>query len=128
MIDGWAPPITNETVAAFLENPDCEICVVAELDGEIVGIGSVVPHLSQPRACYVSPKGARKGVGTRIVRELERIARQNGVMRLESVSTITAEPFYRSLGYTMGRKVQHITSGGVVMDAIEMSKELAAAR
>jgi GNAT superfamily N-acetyltransferase len=125
VIEGWAPPITDESVEAFVENPDQEICLVGELDGEIVGIGSVVPHLNELRACYVSPKGLRKGVGTRIVRELERIAVESGVRRLESVSTVTAVPFYRSLGYNMGPKVQHLTSTGVTMDSVEMSKELA---
>jgi hypothetical protein len=46
------------------------------------------------------------------------------VGELESVSTVTAVPFYRSLGYNMGEKVQHSTSTGVTMDAMEMSKEL----
>lgn len=124
VIDAWAPPVTDEAVAAFLGNPDDEVCVVAELDGEFVGIGSVVPRLKQLRACYVAPKGIRKGVGTRIVRELERIARESGVRRLESVSTVTAEPFYRNLGYVMGRRIRHVTSTGVAMDAIEMSREL----
>lgn len=124
LLEAWAPPVTDESVAAFAGNPDDEICIVAELDGEIVGIGSVVLRLNELRACYVSPKGIRKGIGTRIVQELERIARENGVKRLSSVSTITAEPFYRSLGYTMGRKVQHVTSTGARMDAVEMSKEL----
>lgn len=43
VIEDWAPlPITEKTVAGFLKNPDNEIRLVAETNGEIVGIGALV--------------------------------------------------------------------------------------
>jgi GNAT superfamily N-acetyltransferase len=123
VIAAWDRPITDQSVAAFLDNPDGEICVVAELGGEIVGIGSVVPHLEQLRACYVAPKGLRQGVGTAIVRRLETIAREHGVDRLELHATTTAEPFYQHLGYVSEGRVTHRSSSGVEMDAVLMTKE-----
>ena len=98
--------------------------MVAELDGEMVGIGVVVLELNQLRACYVAPEGVRKGVGTQIVLKLKRIARENGVRLFNLVSSITAERFYRALGYSSDKKVQHVLSTGVAMDAIQMSKKL----
>jgi GNAT superfamily N-acetyltransferase len=108
----------------LLDNPDRDIRVVAELDGEVVGIGSLGSKAKEQRACYVSPAGLRKGVGRAIVRELERLARSYGVEQLELIATIHAEPFYARLGYRSGERVQHVTSGGVAMAAIKMSRVL----
>jgi N-acetylglutamate synthase-like GNAT family acetyltransferase len=124
VVERWALPVTKTRIQEFLDNPDEEVRVVAELDGVIVGMGAVVVRENQLRACYVRPEGARQGVGTRIVRELERIARQHGIERFFLVSTTTAERFYNRLGYRSDKRIQHISSTGVVMDAIEMSKEL----
>ena len=79
-------------------NHDDEIRLVAELDGELVGIGALVLADSELRACYVVPAAARKGVGSALVAEIERIARQHGLTHLELLSSLTAEPFYRALG------------------------------
>jgi putative acetyltransferase len=46
---------------------------------EIVGIGELRVATSELRACYVSPDATRKGVGSAIIREIERIAVQSNV-------------------------------------------------
>ena len=42
--------------------------------GEPVGIGAVVLRNSELRAYYVAPSADRRGVGTALVEEIERIA------------------------------------------------------
>jgi putative acetyltransferase len=57
VIEAWAPlPITDRTLEGFLANPDREIRLVAEIDGEIVGVGALVPSKAELRACYVAPE------------------------------------------------------------------------
>src|SRR6266436_9161361 len=74
----WAPlPVTQTGIERFLANPDSEIRVVAEIDGAIVGIGALVLANCELRACYVAPEAARKGVGSALVAEIERIARDH---------------------------------------------------
>lgn len=124
VIEAWAPRIDEDSIAVFLENRDNEVRLVAELASEIVGIGATVPEQNELRACYVSPAGLRQGVGSCIVQELERIARESGVKRFNLLATLTAEAFYNRLGYTSDREVRHLTSTGAEMQAIEMSKEL----
>jgi putative acetyltransferase len=53
VISAWAFPPTPENLQQFLENCNSEL-----------------------RACYVMPDAARKHVGTAIVEEIERIARE----------------------------------------------------
>jgi len=126
VIEAWAPlPITDEVVARFLSNADHEIRLIAELDGQAVGIGALVLGNSELRACYVVPSAARRGVGTAIVAEIERIAREHGLVDLRLESSLTAEPFYVALGYQVEERGELILAAGLPMPAITMSKQLA---
>jgi putative acetyltransferase len=98
--------------------------LIAELDGDPVGIGALVAESSELRACYVAPEGARRGCGSALVAELERIARTNGLTRLELVASINAEPFYASHGYRVSERCEHILPNGTRMKAVAMSKLL----
>jgi putative acetyltransferase len=127
VIEEWAPlPVTEKAIAFFRVNHDDEIRLVAELNGELVGIGALVLANSELRACYVVPAAARNGVGSALVTEIERIARQHGLMHLELLSSLTAEPFYRALGYEVEDRVQHFLNSGGRMAAVKMRKTLTA--
>lgn len=124
VIDAWAAPITNERLEHFLQNRDNEIRLIAEADGVPVGIGALVVANSELRACYVLPTAARRGVGSALVTELERLAREHGLDHLTLESSITAEPFYAGLGYRIEKRGEHRIAPGVSMAAITMRKEL----
>ena len=125
VIDAWAPlPITDTAVAFFRVNHDNEIRLIAELDGALVGIGALVLAESELRACYVVPAAARSGVGSALVAEIERLARYHGLIHLELLSSLTAEPFYRALGYEVEDRVEHVLGSGGRMPAVKMRKAL----
>jgi putative acetyltransferase len=124
-IEAWAPlPITDTAIAFFRVNHDNEIRLVAELDGELVGIGALVLADSELRACYVMPGAARRGVGAALVAEIERTARHHGLTHLTLLSSLTAEPFYRALGYEVEERVEHVLGSGGRMPAVKMRKVL----
>jgi hypothetical protein len=58
------------------------------------------------------------------VREIERIAEESGLERLELLSSVNAESFYASLGYQADRRTEHVLSTGVAMAAVNMTKTL----
>jgi putative acetyltransferase len=125
VIEHWAGlPITDLSLERFLANPDREIRLVAELDGAIVGIGAVIVENNELRACYVLPSAARKGVGSAIVREIERIARENGVGSLNFDASVTSELFYMALGYQALERGEHVLSSGEPMACVRMRKIL----
>jgi putative acetyltransferase len=101
------------------------IRLVAELNREIIGIGCLLPQNHELRACYVSPTANRRGVGSAILREIERVAYDRGATRLGADSSLNAEAFYRSHGYEVRRRSEHILSNGVRMACIRMQKDLA---
>ena len=110
VVEEWAPmPITDAAIERFLANRDNEIRLMAEMDGEAVGIGCLVLAKSELRACYVAPRGVRRGVGSALVAEIERIAREHGLTHLQFDSSITAEPFWRLA--TASRNAANIFGG-----------------
>jgi putative acetyltransferase len=117
-------PITDENVRQFLENPDKEMRLVAELNGAIVGIGALVLASNELRACYVDPDAVRQGVGSALVARIEQIARDDGLTYLHVDSSVTAEPFYRALGYGVRERGEHVRRSGLRMLCVKMHKSI----
>ncbi|HEX4742159.1 MAG TPA: GNAT family N-acetyltransferase [Caulobacteraceae bacterium] len=124
VIEAWARLVTEDDVERVLANRDGAVRLVAEIEGKIVGLGAIVPGNCELRACYVAPGAARQGVGTAIVRALEQIACEHRLAFLELDSSLTAEPFYRSLGYVSQGRIAHRLASGQQMASIKMRKEL----
>jgi putative acetyltransferase len=124
VLDAWTVPLTEASLRGFLRNPDGEIRLIAELDGEPVGLGALVVRNSELRACYVVPEASRKGVGTALVAEIERIAAEKGLERLELLASLNAEPFYARLGYEAHGRTEHVLRTGQRMAAVKMVKML----
>jgi putative acetyltransferase len=122
VIDAWVVPATDENVRAFLENPDGELRLLAELDGSVAGLGCLVVQNAELRGCYVAPEAARKGVGSALVREIERIAREHGLDHLRLDASINAESFYSALGYEVVERGEHVWPSGQRMAAVTMRK------
>ena len=121
----WAPlPITQAAVEQFLRNQDGEIGLLAAIDNRAVGIGALVLSNSELRACYVHPSAARQGVGAALVAEIERMALRHGLDHLVLESSLTAQPFYSSLGYEVERRGELMIAPGVSMAAVKMFKKL----
>jgi putative acetyltransferase len=126
VIAAWAgpAPITENSIRGFLKNLDKEIRLIAELDGEAVGLGALVVKNAELRTCYVVPDAARRGVGSALVTEMERIARDRGLTHLELHSSVNAEPSYAALGYEAEERGEHVLRSGLRMEAVKMRKSL----
>ena len=124
VIEAWAPlPITRKHVEEVILNPDDEYRLIAEKDALVVGIGSLVLQRAELRACYVAPNSSRRGVGSMIVREIERIAQKRELKTLSLDATVTAEPFYAALGYSVWERGEHVLNER--MACVRMRKSLA---
>ena len=123
-IEGWVVPVTDESVRDLMLNPDHEVRLVAELDGNPVGIGALVVERSRLGACYVSPHAARRGCGSALVQEIERLTRANGLTRLDLAASINAESFYAGHGYEVRERSDVVLRNGHRMSAVWMWKSL----
>lgn len=97
---------TKEQIAYLLQNPSA-VSLVAKIDGETVGfiIGSTYRGNKRIGHVYtidVALKHRRKGIGLRLLNELEQIFVENGVETcyLEvRIDNVAARELYRKQGY-----------------------------
>lgn len=73
------------------------LTLVAEWGDRIVGYASLWSDTIQ--AVYVDPYCCRRGIGERLVGEIEAHARQSIHPVLKVTSSLNAEPFYRACGF-----------------------------
>jgi GNAT superfamily N-acetyltransferase len=100
--------IVEEEIAAGVPRdlaPPNGVMLLVRIDGDVAGIGGV-RHLDTPvaevKSMYVAPERRGGGVAGRLIRELERIARDRGcrATRLDTSDYLTAAvALYRSAGY-----------------------------
>jgi GNAT superfamily N-acetyltransferase len=118
---------------------------IAEVDGDLVGCGGwsrratlyggdqspgrnaalldPTKDAARIRAMYTHPRHTRKGVGRLILSLCEQAAKAEGFKKVELMSTMAGEPFYRACGYESHERVLG-ESGGVAVPLLRMSKWL----
>jgi ribosomal-protein-alanine acetyltransferase len=106
---------TKQQIAQLLQNSN-SISLVAKEDGNIIGFiigalfmedGNIVGHVL---TIDVSPSHRRKGVGLKLLQEMEKIFRDRGakVCRLEvREDNVAAISLYRKLGYRKVGMLKH---------------------
>lgn len=83
-----------------------EVVGTASLDGAVV------------RTVFISPGMQGQGVGTRLMAEVELIARSKGVTLLTVPSSVTAEAFYAKLGFQAVRDSYHGDERTIIMERL----------
>lgn len=105
--------------------------VVAEKEGIVVGFGTLDPDPGEDydppvdaevTGVYVHPGHAREGVGSALLADLERTAREWNVERVGLHASLNAVPFYEAKGYERVRERPHEFAGGVEGTVVEMHK------
>ncbi len=75
------------------------------------------------RGLYIAHTHLRRGIGSRLLKRLERWAEGNGWKELCFASTLTAVPFYEKMGYIKTRRGSH-RLGRLVIPCVHMKKRL----
>lgn len=73
---------------------------VATLSQEVVGFAAVSIARREVRALYIDPAFAGRGLGARLLRRLELVARALGLRELRLAATLNAIRFYERCGWT----------------------------
>ena len=105
---------------------------LAEEDGRVVGAGgwsrgdprgpARAPGLGHVRHVATDARAVRRGIGHAIMETAMDDARAHGTTRLTCVSTLTAAPFYRAMGFVERARVALTFQGGLAFPAVEMER------
>ena len=90
----------------FIENREITLAISSE--GEVVGFGHLIlgnrqdgSDTCQLKGLFVSPKWARKGVGTALLQHVENQARLGGYKNVSLQASLNAKEFYKRMSYTV---------------------------
>ena len=107
--------LAAKIVAAFVQNlrPSKERCWIAESNGEIVGSVFLMYKsntVAQLRLLFVEPSARGLGIGSRLIDECVRFARQAGYRKITlwtQSELVAARRLYKKAGFTLGAKKVH---------------------
>lgn len=134
-VEAWAAGVQSADYAAVTD--EGHYYTVAVDEGTVVGFATLARAApdgyeadvdAEVTAVYVHPDTAREGVGTALLGDLERQAREEGCATLGLTASTNAVPFYAHHGYERVRERTHEFSGhedtGVEGTVVEMRKPL----
>lgn len=86
------------------------------------GGDAVTPGTGHIRHLAVDPTQARRGLGRRLMSHVLAEAASAGMVRLDCLSTRTAVPFYRSLGFVVRGPVAVSMGAGLSFPSVAMTR------
>ena len=102
--------------AAIRQMIDQRTVFVAMAGPRIVGTASLDGQAA--RTVFVRPDVQGRGIGRLLMQAVEAVAREREVLVLHVNSSITAQPFYARLGYTVVREAFYGDERTIVMERV----------
>jgi putative acetyltransferase len=90
----------------------------------LMGLGILDVQNAEISAIYIHPDSVGNGVGTKLLFELEKIARNSNVVKMIVYSTLNAKGFYQKHGYFDYGLTFHRLPNGSKLECVRMFKEL----
>ena len=118
VIEALIPTYSPERIRSTAEKTYTIVCV----DGEKI-LGTALLDGDRVRNVNVDVDQHGKGIGRRLMAEIEAHALENQLPRIYLHSGITGEGFYHKLGYRTIAPVEHDLDG-IPLSLIKMEKEL----
>lgn len=119
-LNAWAPAVPD--AVKWSNSFDGHYALVAEENGELRGFGDITSDGYLDRL-YVHCQHQRQGIASGLVHALEQFASQKGSRRLLTDASVTAKPFFESLGFRELQR-QEVVRCGVTLVNYHMQKQL----
>ena len=84
--------------------------LIAEINGEILGFADM-DNFGYLDRLYVHKDFQRRGIAAALLNELERCAKETGILSFETYASITARSFFEKQGYTVEAENRIIRDG-----------------
>lgn len=119
-IEAWAR--YPEDLEEFRDRLAGGITLVAEEEGNAVAFGQLDPF-DHVEFLYCRTSHARRGIASRIHRDLEAVARATGTASLRTEASRVSRPFFEAAGYHV-EEVEQVERCGEMLERFRMSKPL----
>jgi putative acetyltransferase len=112
-IESWAADVRPEMYIGWI---DTRMVIVAELEGDVVGLGQLNPTSGEIDKLFVHPAVARRGIGAALLRALEQSAVERGFTEVSLSASLNAAAFYAAAGFeSRGRTMCGLRAGGALL-------------
>lgn len=99
-LDAWAPWSSVQDYSGWKEKLEKIKPFVALIDGEIVGFAEFEPN-GHIDCFYVHHEFQGCGIGSALMKEIEKAATHNTLSRIYAEVSITAKPFFEKQGFSV---------------------------
>lgn len=124
ILEAWSPKIDAETIqneTEAIKNPD-RITLVAETEGNVVGLCTIGISEGLLKQCYVLTEYNGMGIARELVKRIEIIAKEKGLMSLRLSSSLIALDFYKKQGYHELNSYNYELGNSLQMPCVMMEK------
>ena len=101
-----------------------EIMLVADYADRLVGFISLLTHKPQIGGVFVDPDFTQRGIGSKMLEAIERIAVDRKHELVHVISAITAVGFYQARGYQVIRQSGFLSEGTIWIPCVILEKRL----
>ena len=103
--------------------------VVEDADRLVLGAGGWTPDRKDPRLGHIrhvatDDRALRRGVGRALMAHCFDTARAAGIQRMECWATLTAEPFYKAVGFETVGPMDVTLEGGISFPSLRMMRDI----
>lgn len=116
--------IKIKTIKEYSCDQSDRLIFIVEEKKHILGFGMLNTQKNSIESLYVKPYRSGQGIGTALLKHIEKMACEHKIEELLLHSTLNAVAFYRARGYQDEEETVFKLSTGTELDCITMTKKL----
>jgi ribosomal protein S18 acetylase RimI-like enzyme len=98
--------------------------VATNKKSKALGVAVYLINEQNIKSLYVDPKHSGQGIGSRLLKHIERFANRTEAKKLNLKASLNSIAFYKSMGFDAVKEAKQILSNGTTMDAMFIEKAI----
>ena len=127
VLAAWSPKPNSQRIqwwADFIKNDNVRAYVATNKKSKVLGVAVYLIAEQSIKSLYVDPKHTGMGIGSRLLKRIERFANRRSADKLKIKASLNSIAFCKSMGFNKVREAKQILSNGSTMDAMFMEKAI----
>ena len=127
VLSAWSPKPNAQRIqwlASFINNDNVRCYVATNKKSKVLGVAVYLISEQCVKSLYVDPKHSGNGIGTRLLKRIERFANRKSADKLHLKASTNSISFYKHMGYKKIKEAKQLLSNGSSMEAVFMEKAI----